>query len=99
IHIEGESGPEKKSAAKVERKGKEASAEKPKAKRSPAVRKLEAIVWPECGQGHILKGRSAYGCSRYREGCGLRLPFEQYSAELTPGKLNTAIKKNYKKHG
>ncbi|MDE6825510.1 MAG: DNA topoisomerase 3 [Paramuribaculum sp.] len=99
IHIEGESGPEKKSAAKVERKGKEASAEKPKAKRSPAVRKLEAIVCPECGQGHILKGRSAYGCSRYREGCGLRLPFEQYSAELTPGKLNTAIKKNYKKHG
>lgn len=30
---------------------------------------------PLCGQGVIVKGRTAYGCSRWREGCAFRLPF------------------------
>jgi len=30
---------------------------------------------PVCGQGHIIKGRTAYGCSRWREGCTYRRPF------------------------
>ena len=30
---------------------------------------------PECGRGTIIKGRTAYGCSRWREGCTFRLPF------------------------
>lgn len=80
--------------------GKEA--EKPakeKAPRKPRVTKLEQIVCPECGQGHILKGRAAYGCSRFREGCTLRLPFEEYPADLTPGKLNQAINKLKSRNG
>lgn len=64
---------------------------------SPPVRKLEQIVCPECGQGHLIKGRSAYGCSRFREGCGMLLGFSDYPAELTPGKLNALIKKKYGK--
>ncbi len=32
---------------------------------------------PICKQGQIIKGRTAYGCSRWREGCTYRLPFEQ----------------------
>lgn len=71
-------------------------AAKPKAPRKPAVRKLEQIECPLCGKGHILKGRTAYGCSEFRSGCPLRLPFDVYSAELTPGKLNALIKKNLK---
>ena len=31
---------------------------------------------PLCHQGHIIKGKEAYGCSRWREGCGFRKPFE-----------------------
>ena len=30
---------------------------------------------PQCGQGTIIKGKTAYGCSRWREGCTFRLPF------------------------
>jgi DNA topoisomerase-3 len=30
---------------------------------------------PLCAQGKIIKGRTAYGCDRYREGCDYRLPF------------------------
>lgn len=32
---------------------------------------------PKCGRGHIIKGKKAYGCSRWNEGCDYRLPFEQ----------------------
>ncbi|MGN0280774.1 MAG: DNA topoisomerase 3 [Prevotella sp.] len=32
-------------------------------------------VCPLCGQGHLIKGKTAYGCSRWKEGCGYRLPF------------------------
>ena len=36
----------------------------------------EGDVCPKCGQGHIIKGKSAYGCSRWREGCDYRVCFE-----------------------
>ncbi|MCR4603766.1 MAG: DNA topoisomerase 3 [Prevotella sp.] len=32
---------------------------------------------PLCGQGHIIKGKTAYGCSRWKEGCTWRQPFKQ----------------------
>ena len=32
-------------------------------------------VCPKCGQGRVVKGRTAYGCSRWREGCDWREPF------------------------
>lgn len=69
------------------------AATKPKPQRKPAVRKLEQIVCPVCGKGHLLKGHTAYGCSEYASGCPLRLPFGEYPADLTPGKLNALIKK------
>lgn len=36
----------------------------------------EGDVCPKCGQGYIIKGKSAYGCSRWREGCDYRVSFE-----------------------
>lgn len=30
---------------------------------------------PVCGQGIILKGRTAYGCSNWKNGCTFKLPF------------------------
>ena len=30
---------------------------------------------PKCGKGHIIKGRTAYGCSEWKNGCDFRLPF------------------------
>ena len=30
---------------------------------------------PVCGIGHIIKGKTAYGCSRWKEGCGYRRMF------------------------
>ncbi len=54
-----------------------ATAEKPKKKRSPQ-KKDDPLVGkpcPVCGQGTIIKGKTAYGCSRWKEGCTFRKPF------------------------
>ena len=71
--------------------------DKPKQKRASRKKKiesLEAIPCPVCGKGHIIKGRTAYGCSLYAGGCTCRLPFEQYPESLTPAQLAEKIKKN-----
>ncbi len=37
------------------------------------------MTCPVCKQGTIIKGRTAYGCSRWREGCTYRMTFENIS--------------------
>ncbi|MBR1632071.1 MAG: DNA topoisomerase 3 [Paludibacteraceae bacterium] len=37
--------------------------------------RIVGSVCPKCRQGQLVKGRTAYGCSRWREGCDYRLPF------------------------
>ncbi len=65
--------------------------------RKPRLKSIEEISCPICGKGHLIKGHTAYGCSEYRSGCDMRLPFDSYPANLTPAKLNTLIKKAFKK--
>jgi len=59
-------------------------AQAPKAEKAKAEKKKRALkpsddligkACPVCGQGRIIKGKTAYGCSRWKEGCSFRLPF------------------------
>jgi DNA topoisomerase-3 len=38
---------------------------------------VEGQPCPVCGQGHIIRGKTAFGCSRWKEGCTYRVPFKQ----------------------
>lgn len=84
---------EEKSAKKEKKKAAKDSGDKPKRTRkpSPKIESVDAIACPKCGTGHLIKGRTAYGCSNFRTGCDLRLPFEQYPDSLTPGQLYKRI--------
>ena len=86
--------PDSEKPSKTEKSEKPA---KEKAKRKPAIKSLEQIVCPKCGTGHIIKGHTAYGCSRYKVGCDIKLTFDKYSSDLTPSQLNKQIAKNYGK--
>ncbi len=44
-------------------------------KGSGTTASLVGTPCPQCGQGTIIKGHTAYGCSRWREGCTYRKPF------------------------
>lgn len=87
---------EKSPGKKPDRKKSDDSGSSTK-KRATRTTRLDQITCPECGQGHILKGRTAYGCSRFREGCAMRLDFSNYSPELSPAKLKKLISSQYKK--
>jgi len=63
--------------------------------RKPRMKSVEEIVCPKCGTGHLISGRTAYGCSRYKSGCDLLLPYTEFDRTLTPAKLLSKIKKTY----
>lgn len=46
----------------------------------PADDSIIGRTCPSCGKGTIIKGKTAYGCSRWREGCTFRLPFGSQAA-------------------
>ena len=48
---------------------------------------------PKCGQGSMLKGKTAYGCSRFREGCQFVVPFEMGGKQLTEKQIGTLLTK------
>ena len=50
-----------------------------KATNLPADDSIIGKVCPVCGQGTIIKGKTAYGCSNWKGGCKFRLPFEVQS--------------------
>ena len=87
---------EPKPAAGADKPKTKERAKTPAAPRRKPVKSLEEIVCPVCGKGHLLRGRTAYGCSRYAEGCTLRLPFETYPADLTPAQLNRKLPRTKK---
>lgn len=68
--------------AKPQPKPKKAAPKKAAAPKKPKVAPKEAnpdaIIGqpcPLCGKGHVIKGKTAYGCSEWRNGCGWRKAF------------------------
>lgn len=59
--------------ATKEKKKPQLSTEEVKASYNPDD--IIGMPCPLCHVGTIIKGRTAYGCSRWREGCNYRLPF------------------------
>jgi len=52
------------------------------------IKTTTALVCPSCQDGHIVKGKSAYGCSKWQEGCHFRFPFTKVK-ELAKGRTLT----------
>ena len=67
----------KKTKRKTAAKPKATTATKSAAKPGDAAGVKPGDVCPVCGKGVVIKGKTAYGCSRWKEGCSFRLPFEQ----------------------
>ena len=77
----GRGSASKKEEEKPARKKRTAAPRKPKAEKVDA-KKIPVITdemlgkaCPVCGKGIIIKGKTAYGCSEWRNGCTFRQPF------------------------
>ncbi len=65
--------PKKESKPRAPRKP--SPSRKKKAAEKPVI--AEGAPCPLCGKGHILRGRTAFGCSEWKNGCTFRAPLEQ----------------------
>lgn len=62
---------------------KKASAARKAAKKQKPQLPVEGHACPKCGRGIILKGRTAWGCSRWKEGCDWRFMFPDQQQKPT----------------
>lgn len=68
---------------------------KEKKERKPRKPRAPKLVCPLCKKGTILRGKTAYGCSEYKNGCQFRLDYAAYGADLTDEQLGQVLQ-NYK---
>ncbi|HEY9082473.1 MAG TPA: DNA topoisomerase 3 [Vicingaceae bacterium] len=54
---------------------------------------IETTVCPKCKKGNMLKGKTAYGCSEYNNGCKFLLPFIFQEKKLTEKQILQILKK------
>ncbi len=69
------------------------SAAPAKAKTASKKKTVVGKECPKCKKGKILKGKKAYGCSEYGNGCKLMLPFEFMGKKLSESQLIRLIDK------
>lgn len=53
---------------------KEQTLSKSKAPTEPSLLPIEGSACPLCSSGRIIKGKTAYGCSNWKQGCNYRVP-------------------------
>ena len=68
--------PRKKKAATT-KKTTQPSPATPAAAQAGSDDSWVGLPCPVCGVGHIIKGKTAFGCSRWKEGCTYRRPFDE----------------------
>lgn len=64
-----------------------------KAKKAVAKKGLVGATCPKCNNGQVLKGKTGFGCSAWKEGCDLRLPFVFMEKKLTEKQLQRLVEK------
>ena len=64
-----------KSKAKATQKAKDTKKEGKE--QSSSSTNIAGTVCPQCKEGIIIKGKSAYGCSNWKNGCNYRIPFDE----------------------
>lgn len=53
----------------------------------------ESARCPRCGEGQMIKGKKAWGCSRYSVGCQTLVPFEFLGKKMTDNQIDALLKK------
>lgn len=55
--------------------------------------KSESAACPKCKTGNMLKGKAAFGCSNYKNGCDFVVPFTLMNKKLSDNQLLALIEK------
>ncbi len=63
------------------------------AKRSAAKTAITEKHCPQCKSGTLIKGKSAYGCSRWKDGCRFQLPFVFLEKKISDNQYKRLLEK------
>ena len=89
-----QAAPEKPQAEK-EPKGKKTRKPRAKKEKTPGQPESTTVpvkpVCPICKKGSILRGKTAYGCSEYKDGCTFRMDYATYGEGLSDEELVKVI--------
>ncbi len=67
---------------------------KPEKKIKPKLpEQKDTLVCPKCKKGEVIKGKQAWGCTAYRDGCDFRLPFNFEGKNLTDSNIKALCRK------
>ncbi len=69
----------------------EPAPEKKETKVSAQTEQGNPLTCRACGKGVMIKGKAAWGCSRYKEGCRFIIPFERLLREFNTTELTGDI--------
>lgn len=65
---------------------------KPRVKKEKETVVIEGSTCPKCKSHQLVKGKTAYGCSNFKE-CGFKIPFEIGGKKLTENQIHQLITK------
>lgn len=86
---------QKKAEEEKPKKNKAVSASKETGEKKPRKPRKKAenapVVCPVCHKGTLLRGKTAYGCSEYKNGCTFRLDYATYGENLTNEQLTQIV--------
>jgi DNA topoisomerase-3 len=51
------------------------------------------LICPKCKKGKIRKGKTAFGCDAFNDGCNFKIAFEQFGKKLTDKQILSLIEK------
>ena len=83
--IQADTGP--KNSGKDKKEKKKTTKPRTNAKKNTSSsrnivpKSISEIMCPECKKGHLLRGRTAFGCSQFREGCSFRINFDSFGPD------------------
>ncbi len=63
------------------------------ASHAAVAEKDDKIECPKCKTGTMLKGKAAFGCSNYKSGCDMKVPFELMGKKLTEAQIKSLLEK------
>ncbi len=66
---------------------------KAKGEKKASSKPAKDLLCPRCQKGKLLKGKSAWGCSEWNNGCHFKIPFKWFDKKLTDKQIEALASK------
>jgi len=63
--------------------------------KAPSVTPITELACPTCKQGRVLHGKTAFGCSRWKEGCTFKVSFDDITAKYPDREMGLTLLNEY----